>query len=115
MKRLAIILAVLMTDVSATPFIYSGYSNQPVLSSTSTCKVFVDTKLWKEAPVDGSNILFWRCKVDLAGSVVGSHTATAQYCNHDSVWGSLCSVDSAPVNFTVPGNPSAPAGLSVGQ
>jgi hypothetical protein len=77
------------------------------------CGVTLDTSAKVDVPVEvvsGGK----RCKYDANSVTAGTHVIKMTYVNIDPTWGRLESVDSAPLTFTRPANPSqTPGGLVI--
>jgi hypothetical protein len=90
----------------ASPFVVSD----PLDPSVTDCGIFLDAAPKQTVPVTiaGAGKI---CKFDLAGIANGAHTVKATAIVNDPVWGVQESPQSAPLSFTKPASPAAPATL----
>lgn len=101
-KLLAALLLSLPLAVQAAPFVEAT-----VVSGVANCGVYLDAAAKVIVPATGL-----KCRYDLASVATGTHSVTMTAITaNDPIWGTLESVQSAPLNFTRPAAGSAPSGL----
>ena len=109
MKKILGLVLLLAPILSYGANVVSDPTNQTV----THCGVTLDTNAKVDVPVEtvtGGK----RCKFDANSVTAGTHVIKMTFINADSVWGRLESVDSAPLTFTRPANPSqTPGGLVI--
>ena len=113
MKWSASFVLMLISSLAwGAPFVVSD----PVTAGVTQCGVFLDGSPKLTIPVTAvtlpvaGNI----CKVDVGGVSTGSHTISLTTITvNDPVWGSQESVKSPALNFTRPGVPISPSGLTL--
>ena len=76
------------------------------------CGILLDTALKVEVPVQADPAGVF-CKFDLDPVPPGAHVMKARFIVKDSLWGTKESGDSNIVNFTKPGAPPPPSGLTI--
>lgn len=106
-----IAMAIFISEANAAPFLESDPYPAASTPKPTICQVWLDTAtVGVDSPVvvDATGTY---CHYDIAAVTVGAHTVKAKFITIDPVWGRLESALTAPINFTRPGPPQAPAGL----
>ena len=103
-KFIVLLAAVFAPAALAAPFIVAD-----VVAGVTQCGIYFDAA--PKTTVAATNLT---CRYDLSGIATGAHVVkmTAISAN-DPIWGTQESVQSAPLNFTKPSTPAAPAGLTL--
>jgi hypothetical protein len=104
--KLFAVSLLLPVSALASPFVISD----PVDPAVTDCGIFLDAAPKQTVPVtlSGTSKI---CKLDLAGIANGAHTVKATAIVNDPVWGVQESPQTAPLGFTKPASPAAPATL----
>jgi len=99
MKILSVLclLALSVGVVYAAPFVVSD----PTLQGVTHCGSVLDGGVKVDSVVAVSP-LGKSCKIDVGSAATGNHSITASFVNIDPVYGRQESVQSAPLDFTVP-------------